>query len=200
MSRYRQSRERERRQEDEDHKIIWGVIRNKEDILSQLTSAVRQSAVPGTFLHFLQQGDFSDEALTSFDPEALEIMQSMRILKQQKDEHEALMLSEWHAEWVQSEQQQRHGPASINSSLLTKPANIDLCTHVTKAEGAVLNYYGGEEEAPDGTLKQKKRWTKEAEKHRATQDENFGTQGAPIVVLSSPAGTALFQQLSVSDG
>ena len=62
--------------------------------------------MPGTFLHFLQQGDFRDEALSSFEPEALEIMVSMRLLKQQKYENEALMLSEWHAEWVKSEQQQ----------------------------------------------------------------------------------------------
>jgi hypothetical protein len=146
--------------------LVWGVINKDEKILSQLSPG---PVMPGTFMHFLQQGDLSDGALAAFDPEALEIKQS---LLREIEVTSTVDLSEWHAEWLQTEQQQKDWvtPAGTGASrsLLTQSAEIDLVNHDEKARGAALNYWGDDDYAPAGTRGQKERWAKEAQmaKHR----------------------------------
>ncbi|KAJ4353604.1 uncharacterized protein N0V89_005334 [Didymosphaeria variabile] len=171
MSAYRYTTDAERHQARQDHEFVWGVINRDERYLSQLPPG---PVMPGTFLHFLQQGDHSDEAMAAFEPEALEIMQSLR---RQMEEKYNVDLSEWHAEWVQSEQQQKEwktpiGPGT-SRSLLRQPAYIDLHTHDQTAKGAALDYWGTDEEAPSGALRQKARWAKEAQ--AATHSGNGST-------------------------
>jgi hypothetical protein len=159
--------------------FVWGVVDKDEKILSQLPPG---PVVPGTFLHFLQQGDLSDEALAAFDPEALEIKQS---LLREIEKKNMLDLSEWHAEWLQHEQQQKDWVTprgtGASRSLLMQSAHIDLGTHDDNARSAALNYWGDDDDAPDGTLGQKKRWAQEAQvgKHRGTAAG--GVQPAPVL-------------------
>lgn len=149
--------------------MVWGILNKDEHVLGELPYSVDEPAAEDTFLHFLQQGNLSDDALLAFDPEALEIMQSMRAFKKQQDESEALVLTEWHAEWVQSEQHQQTSPESMNSSLLMQPAGINLRSHTAKAKRASLDYYGNDSEAPDGTLHQKEQQAQDAKRRRSKQ-------------------------------
>lgn len=147
-----------------DFQFVWGVIEKNEKYLNQLPPG---PTLPGTFLHFSQQGDFSDAALAAFDPEALQIVQSLRQQLQMKDK---LVLSEWHDEWSRGQQQQKlwvtpAGP-SPSQSLLAQPTQIDVANHGKIAQSTSLNYWGTDEEAPVGTLGQMARWAKEAEAAR----------------------------------
>ncbi|KAF2450990.1 hypothetical protein P171DRAFT_439533 [Karstenula rhodostoma CBS 690.94] len=179
MSVFRRRTEAKRLQSQRDHEFFWGVVNKDEKALSQLPPG---PAAPTTFLHFLQQGDLSDEALAAFNPEALQILQSLR---RDMNEKRRFDLSEWHAEWAQSEQQPKQwvapsGP-SASQSLLTQPANIELFTHDLTAPRVLLDYWGEYDEAPAGAQAQRERWAKEAEegKHRGNRKLN----AAPISAL-----------------
>ncbi|KAF9730850.1 hypothetical protein PMIN06_005059 [Paraphaeosphaeria minitans] len=161
MSVFRYKTEEERFQAEQDHEFVWGVINKDEKVLGQLPLG---PAEPQTFLHFLQKGDLSDEALAAFDPEALQIMQSLRQEVQKKKKR--VDLSEWRAEWLRGEQQRNAWVAppgeSASRSLLMQPAHIDLTTHDVMAQRVLLEYWGEDDEMPTGTLEQKVRWAKEA--------------------------------------
>ncbi|KAL1608026.1 hypothetical protein SLS60_002965 [Paraconiothyrium brasiliense] len=160
--------------------FVWGVIDRDDSFLSQLPPG---PVMPGTFLHFLHQGDHSDEALAAFDPEALEIMQSLRLEMEKKD---TVILSDWHAEWVRSEQQRKEwttssGPGTFRSQLI-QPANIDLHAHEKTAKDAELDYWGTDEEVPKGTLEQRARRAKEAQAAADREKDHLQTQTAATSV------------------
>lgn len=91
-------------------------------------------------------------------------------------------LSEWHAEWVQSEQERKGWvvPASIgpSRSLLMQPADINLRTHDKTAQQVPLNYWGEDDQMPPGARDQQERWAREAQAgmHQRSAD----VQEAPI--------------------
>ncbi|KAK7180440.1 hypothetical protein DPSP01_013686 [Paraphaeosphaeria sporulosa] len=175
MSVFRCRTEEERLQAEQDHEFIWGVIDKDEKVLRQLPPG---SAEPQTFLRFLQQGNLSDEALAAFDPEALKIILSLRREIREKNRVD---LSEWHAEWLQGEQQRNAWVVppgdDASRSLLMRPAEIDLKTHDVAAQLVPLNYWGEDDEMPAGTLEQKERWAKEAK--TARYPENFNAPTVP---------------------
>lgn len=90
-------------------------------------------------------------------------------MRHMQDANEAAVLSEWHTEWEiaeQSEQPWVKQPCQYGGrlpSLLTMPARIDMHVHERMTKDVVLNYWGGDEDAPEGAVNQHWRWVREAQ-------------------------------------
>lgn len=145
---------------------IWGIIRKDERVLNRIGPAQPRSSQ-----HFLlQHGDYSDEALATFDFDGMQLGMSP---SQQQEEKEKVVLKEWHTEWAEAERQPKLWTQPLrrsgrrDPSRLTQPILIDGNDHQKSAEGSELNYFGLDEDAPLGNRVRKTQKANEAHRKNA---------------------------------